>query len=64
MYDFTLQLSDGRQLNVMVPGESWRWTIAFSEACLSVEVTEGLPARSGIRCIDYSWNAPDHARAA
>lgn len=55
MYDFTLELPDGRRLNVSVPGESWRWAAAFSDACLAVEIEEALPPRSGIRCIDYSW---------
>ena len=59
MYDFTLELPDGRQLSVRVPGESWRWATAFSDACRAVEFAEELPPRSGIRCIDYSWDLAD-----
>ena len=61
MYDFTLELPDGRRLNVAVPGEHWRWQNAFSDACLLAESGEGLPARSGIRCIDYAWQVPHHS---
>jgi hypothetical protein len=55
MYDFTLQLPDGRLLKIAVQAEHWKWQIAFSQACLMAESGEGLPARSGIRCIDYAW---------
>jgi hypothetical protein len=64
MYDFTLELPDGRCFSVSVPGETWRWHTAFSEACRSVESLEGLPERSGIRCIDYSWHLAEAIETA
>ena len=61
MFDFTLQLPDGRVTQVSVKGETWRWHAAFSEACQALETREGLSAGCGIRCLTYDWAAPSAA---
>lgn len=64
MYTFTLELPDGRRYSVAVESEPWRWHVAFGEACRTVEADHGLPARSGIRCVDYSWHLVASKKAA
>lgn len=62
-FEFQLRLPGGSVVTAKVTTESWQWHDAFSAACARVEAELGIPANSGVICVDYR-STPDPMSAS